>query len=90
MILSLFPRLTLPSGNVYIGDILHARIRKVTVTTGIIDTVAGGGAGGADYNGPATSAKIAGPSGIAIDSSGRRINTLLLLLPSLAIILRCL
>lgn len=57
----------------YIGDIINARIRKVTVATGIIDTVAGGGAGGAGYNGPATSAFIPGPSGIAIDSSGRRI-----------------
>jgi sugar lactone lactonase YvrE len=59
------------SGNLYIADYLDNRIRKVSVD-GTITTVAGRG----DFNpplgdgGPATSASLAGPLGVAVDSRG--------------------
>lgn len=47
------------------------RIRKVTVSTGIITTFAGnGGASHSGDNGPATSAGFYNPRGVALDSSG--------------------
>ena len=58
-------------GNVYIGDHMNNRIRKVTVSTGIITTIAG--AGTASYsgdNGQATSAALSYPEGVAVDMSG--------------------
>jgi hypothetical protein len=57
------------SGNVYIADTYNQRIRKVS--GGIITTVAGNGIQG--YNGDnisATSAELAYPGGVAVDSSG--------------------
>jgi len=45
-------------------------IRKVTVSTGIIETIAGTGVEGYD-DGPATSATFAQPSSVAVDSSGK-------------------
>ena len=58
-------------GNVYITDYLSNRIRKVTVSTGIITTFAGTGSGGySGNNGEATSATLNGPSFIAVDVSG--------------------
>ena len=59
-------------GNVYIADQYNHRIRKVTLSTGIITTIAG--TGSADYsgdNGVATSAALYYPSGVALDASGR-------------------
>ena len=59
-------------GNVYIADTDNSRIRKVTVSTGIITTIAGSGAHG--YSGDniaATSATLHYPSGVALDASGR-------------------
>ena len=59
-------------GNVYIADQGNHRIRKVTVSTGIISTIAG--TGGATYsgdNGEATSAILSYPGGVALDASGR-------------------
>jgi PKD repeat protein len=59
------------SGNIYICDQGNDRIRKVTVATGQISTVAGTGSGG--YNGDGISAKSAtiySPSGVALDSAG--------------------
>lgn len=59
------------SGNIYISDNGNVRIRKVTVSTGIINTVAGTGTPG--YNGDggaATSAQINNNMGICIDGSG--------------------
>ena len=56
----------------YVADTNNHRIRKVTVSTGIITTVAGSstysysGDGGA-----ATSATLASPYGVALDTSGR-------------------
>jgi sugar lactone lactonase YvrE len=58
------------SGNLYISDNLNNRIRKVT-PAGIITTVAGNGSSGwTGDGGPAPSASISSPSGIAVDQSG--------------------
>ncbi len=56
----------------YIGDFNNRRIRKVTVSTGIITTIAGSGGTGSysGDNGPATSATFYGPAGVALDVSG--------------------
>ena len=59
------------TGNVYIADSFNHRIRKVTVSTGIITTFAG--TGSASYSGDggaATSATLYTPRGVAFDSSG--------------------
>ncbi len=58
-------------GNVYIADRSNHRIRKVTVATGIISTIAGTGTGSfSGDGGQATSATIKCPNGVAVDSSG--------------------
>ncbi|OQW93914.1 MAG: hypothetical protein BWK79_08640, partial [Beggiatoa sp. IS2] len=58
------------SGNLYIADTNNHRIRKVS-TSGIITTVAGTGNWGySGDSGPAISASLASPQGIAVDSSG--------------------
>ena len=55
----------------YISDFGSSRIRIVTVATGIITTIAGTGAYSySGDGGPATSAALCGPSGVALDSSG--------------------
>jgi len=57
-------------GNVYIADSYNNRIRKVDMN-GIISTFAGSGiAGYSGDGGPAIQAQIAGPAGVALDSSG--------------------
>jgi trimeric autotransporter adhesin len=60
------------AGNIFIGDTGNNVIRKVTASTGIITTVAGIanslGSGTGD-GGPATSATLFGPYGVAVDSS---------------------
>ena len=56
------------SGNLYIADTLNSRIRKVSVG-GIITTVAGGGVVLGD-GGPATSALLILPEGVAVDMAG--------------------
>ena len=57
------------AGNLYIADTGNNRIRKITATTGIITTVAGNGAQASSGDGgPATSAAIASPHGVAVDS----------------------
>ena len=59
-------------GNVYIADQGNHRIRKVTVSTGIITTIAGTGTGSySGDNGAATSATLYNPTGVAVDASGR-------------------
>jgi len=56
---------------VYIADNNNHRIRKVTVSTGIITTIAGTGASSySGDGGAATSAALRYPEGIALDSSG--------------------
>jgi sugar lactone lactonase YvrE len=58
------------AGNIYIADMRNNRIRKVAAS-GIITTVAGNGTGGySGDNGPATSASLSSPLGVALDSSG--------------------
>ena len=62
-----------PLGNVYIADDWNHRVRKVTVSTGIITTIAG--TGSTTYSGDggaATSAALYLPPGVAIDSSGMK------------------
>jgi trimeric autotransporter adhesin len=59
------------SGNVFIADTSNCAIREVSVQTGIISTVAGTGT--CSYSGdggPATSATLNDPFGVAVDSSG--------------------
>ena len=59
-------------GNVYIADAGNNRIRKVTVSTGIISTIAGTGESSySGDNGAATSAALYLPQGVALDASGR-------------------
>lgn len=58
-------------GNVYIGDHFNNRIRKVTVSTGIITTLAGkDDFGFSGDNGAATNATLNEPDGIAVDAAG--------------------
>ena len=59
-------------GNVYIADSSNNRIRKVTISTGLISTIAGtGSATFSGDNGAATSPPLYYPSGVAVDASGR-------------------
>ncbi len=59
------------AGNLYIADELNQRIRKVSVSTGIITTMAGnGGQGYSGDNVAATSAALNLPSAIALDGAG--------------------
>jgi sugar lactone lactonase YvrE len=58
------------AGNLYVADTWHNRIRKVD-TGGVITTVAGNGIQGySGDNGPATSANLKQPFGVAVDSVG--------------------
>ena len=59
------------AGNLFIAEQAGHRVRKVDALTGIISTVAGNliGIYGGD-GGPATSAGVAAPSGIALDAAG--------------------
>jgi uncharacterized protein (TIGR03437 family) len=56
-----------PVGDLYIADYSNQRIRKVA--NGVITTVAGGGTSLGD-NGPATSAQLYYPRGVAVDPAG--------------------
>ena len=59
------------AGNLYIADEKNHRIRWVD-TSGIMRTFAGTGVSGfSGDGGPATSARVAGPRGVAVDPSGR-------------------
>lgn len=59
-------------GNLYIADTINHRIRRVDAETGIIHTIAGNGANGfSGDGGPALSAEISFPAGIAVDTSGK-------------------
>lgn len=58
------------SGNLFIADTDNSRIRKVSAN-GIITTVAGNGISAfAGDGGPATSASLSYPNGVAVDGSG--------------------
>ncbi len=57
------------AGNIYIADPGNSCVRKVS--QGVITTVAGTGARGySGDNGPATSAQLSAPQGVAVDSAG--------------------
>jgi hypothetical protein len=55
-------------GNLYIADTYNHEIRKVS--NGVITTVAGGVCGFSGDGGPAISAQLDGPAGLAVDSAG--------------------
>jgi DNA-binding beta-propeller fold protein YncE len=57
-------------GNLYIADPNNSRIRKVTASSGIIDTIAGGTRGNGGDGGPATAAQFFNPQDIAVDAAG--------------------
>ncbi len=58
-------------GNLYIADAGNNRIRKIDITTNIITTICGKGAGGfGGDNGPATTALIYDPQDICFDKLG--------------------
>ena len=69
-------------GNVYIADSSNSRIRKVTVSTGIISTIAGSSTSGSysGDNGAATSARLNYPNGVAIDASVRILYLVILII----------
>jgi len=58
-------------GNLYIADYGNRRIRKVTISTGIINTLVGDGTTGTSADGTlATSAHLGDINGVAVDSLG--------------------
>jgi sugar lactone lactonase YvrE len=60
-------------GNIYIADTNNNRIRMISAQTGDITTVAGTGTAGyveAQDGGPALSAELNGPTGVALDVNG--------------------
>jgi len=59
------------AGNLFIADAANNRIRRVAASTGIITTFAGtGGTGFFGDGGPATSAQLWNPTGVAVDAAG--------------------
>ena len=55
------------TGDLYIADMHHNRVRKVDAKTHVITTVAGNGTWGhSGDDGPATAAQFAGPAGVAV------------------------
>jgi uncharacterized protein (TIGR03437 family) len=58
------------AGNIFIAEWGNSRIRKVTVATGIISTVAGTGTAGFNGDGVATSSQLSKPWGVAVDNAG--------------------
>ncbi len=58
------------SGDIYIADQGNHRIRKVTVSTGLISTIAGSGSGSySGDGGAATAASLKEPHGVVVDYS---------------------
>ena len=60
-------------GNIYIAEHSYGRVRKVDETTGKISTIAAGPGtyfGFSGDGGPATSAQLARPAGVAVDAGG--------------------
>ena len=59
------------AGNVFIGEENYAIVVRLDQTTGILTLVAGNGTSGfSGDNGPATSAQLSSPYGVAVDSAG--------------------
>jgi sugar lactone lactonase YvrE len=60
-----------PAGNLYFVELNSNRLRMIEAHTGIIHTIAGGGAEGfSGDGGPAAASKLARPHGVAIDGGG--------------------
>jgi sugar lactone lactonase YvrE len=63
--------------NLYVADYSNNRVRKITVTNGVlgnITTIAGNGtAGSTGDNGPAIMAELNNPAGLALDTSGNNL-----------------
>jgi trimeric autotransporter adhesin len=57
------------SGNIYIADEYNNRVRKVSITTGLISTIAGGGTSFGD-GGLAINSQMSLPTCVAADDSG--------------------
>ena len=58
-------------GNIYFGDLLNERVRRIDADTQVVTTVAGTGTAG--YNGddiPASTAQLNGPVGVLLDDDG--------------------
>ena len=58
------------AGNLYFAETNKSRIRKVTASNGVIDTIAGGTRGTGGDGGPATAAQFFNPQDIAVDTAG--------------------
>ena len=59
------------NGDLYIADTGNHAVRKVSAATGVITTVAGSGPSGSSGDGgPATSAKLHSPAGVAVAANG--------------------
>jgi Carboxypeptidase regulatory-like domain len=58
------------TGNLYIADGRNRRVRKVDANTGLITTVAGGGAEPLKEGAVATAMALGAPRGLAVDGSG--------------------
>ncbi len=59
------------AGDVYVADSANLRVRKIDVSTGWIDTLAGTGDWGyGEDGGPATGAGLSLPVGVALDADG--------------------
>ncbi len=60
------------AGLIYISDFNNCAVRRVNMSTGIITTIAGmgGACGFSGDGGPATLARISGPTGVAVDNAG--------------------
>ena len=59
------------AGNIFISSTSGETIRKVTASTGIINTICGTTVGGySGDGGPASAAKLQGPMGICLDTAG--------------------
>ncbi len=61
------------AGHLFIADEYSQRVREVTLSTGVITTIAGNGTVGnstTSYSGQATAAELDDPTGVAVDASG--------------------
>ncbi len=67
------------AGNIYIADYSDQHIRKITIATGIISSIAGSSTSGSysGDGGAATSASLYNPCDVALDASGNKFTKLL-------------